>query len=226
MPMSRSPVRVSSTTEPRTTSPTRTSPAAVLAPTFVCARSTEMLPLATLTRRSPATLPTQMSPLAFLTTPVWSSSRRRTSPEPVATSVWPVATSTWTSPVPVFTLTAPAWSTRTSPTPVRRLQSPRRPSQTKVPMPTVPSTCEPAGSSIDTSTEPRVRLSHACARGPFTVRRPSAYSTRVCSTARTSSSLSGRLGRTSTAVAVRSPPASLMSPMGISIDTVIGSGVS
>ena len=59
---------VSSTTEPRTTSPTRTSPLDDLATTLACATSTAMLPLAALTRRSPAATPTQVAPLEFLIT--------------------------------------------------------------------------------------------------------------------------------------------------------------
>ena len=77
MPTSRSPILVSSTTEPRTTSPSRTSPLADLATTPACARSTAMLPLAALSRRSPPATPTHVSPLEFLITALPSSSRER-----------------------------------------------------------------------------------------------------------------------------------------------------
>ena len=65
--------------------------------------------------------------------------------------------------------------------------------------------CEPAGSSIVTSTDPAVaRSSQERSFGALTSSRPSAYSTRVCSAALTSSSLDASLGRTSTTVSVRS----------------------
>ena len=61
-----------------------------------------MLPLAALTRRSPPATPIQVSPLEFLITALASSSRTRTSPEPVVISAWPVACSTLMSPAPLF----------------------------------------------------------------------------------------------------------------------------
>ena len=70
MPTSSSPIVVSTTTEPRATSPSRTEPLADLAPTPARACSTAMSPLAALTRSSPPATPIQVSPLEFFTTAV------------------------------------------------------------------------------------------------------------------------------------------------------------
>ena len=94
---------VSSTTEPRTTSPSADVAVGGLGDDAGRARrSTAMLPLAALSRRSPPATPTQVSPLEFLITALPSSSRRRTSPEPAVTSAWPVAWSTLMSPAPLL----------------------------------------------------------------------------------------------------------------------------
>ena len=94
MPTSRSPSLVSSTTELRTASPSRTSPLADLATTLARDASMAMLPLAALTRRSPPARPTQVSPLELRIAALEPSSRTRTSPDPAVSSAWPVARST------------------------------------------------------------------------------------------------------------------------------------
>ena len=97
-PTSRSPIAVSSTTEPRTTSRRRTSPFADFATVVPRARSTTIAPLAALTLRSPPATPIHVSPLEFFTTALASSSRRRTSPDAVVISTLRVARSTVMSP--------------------------------------------------------------------------------------------------------------------------------
>ena len=118
-PTSRSPIAVSSTTEPRTTSRRRTSPFADFATVVPRARSTTIGPLAALTFRSPPATPIHVSPLEFFTTALASSSRRRTSPVAVVTSTLRRARSTVMSPAPLFTLSESTPSRRTLPTPVR-----------------------------------------------------------------------------------------------------------
>ena len=68
MPTSTSPSLVSSATEPRAASPSRTSPLADFALTSAFAMSMAMLPFAALMRRSRSATPTQVSPLEFLIT--------------------------------------------------------------------------------------------------------------------------------------------------------------
>ena len=186
-----------------------------------------MLPLAALSRRSPAATPTHVSPLEFLITALPSSSPRRTSPELAVTSTWPVARATVMSPAPLFRFSASALSSWMRPRPVVMRQSPSGPSPWRSPMPSFPCTREPAGSAIVTSIDgPPLLLSQERSFGALTRSRSSAYSMRVSSAALTSSSLDASLGCTSTTVVRRSPALIRTSPTARSIVAEIGSGVS
>ena len=227
MPTSISPKLVLSEAEPRRIPPTRTSPLAVLALTSAFAWSTEMLPLAAFTRRSPATSPTQLSPLEFLITAVPSISRRRTLPDPVLTSAGPATRSTEMAPAPVFRSSGPVSSSWMSPAAVLTRHSPRRPAPWTAATEASPCTCEPAGRSIVTSIEPGLpKMLRLRCLGARTSSLPAAYSTRVCSAARTSWSCEASLGRISTTVSPRSLAVMRASPTTRSITAAIGSGVS
>src|SRR3954447_13957461 len=227
MPTSSSPILVSTTTEPRATSPSRTEPLADLAPTPARACSTAMSPLAALTRSSPPAPPIQVSPLEFFTTAVSSSSLRRTSPEPALTSTCAVARSTVISPAPAFRFSRAARSTPMRPTPVLIRRSPSSPSVRKSVSWPAPTTVERSGSSTVTLTEPPwLRSAHERSFGVLTSRWPCSNSTRVCSAALVSSWFDGSLGRTSTTVSARSPAAIRTSPTTTSRLAMIGPGVS
>ena len=116
-PTSTVPAAVSATTAPRATSPRRTSPFAVFAVTAASAWSTEILPLAAFTRRSPVTSPIRVSPLEFLTTAAPSMLPITKAPEPVVIWLSPAARFTLISPAPLLSCTGPAWSSWMSPRP-------------------------------------------------------------------------------------------------------------
>ena len=207
--------------------PTRMWPLAVLALTEPCECSTSMSPFAALTRRSPPTSPIRVSPLEFLITAEPSISPARTSPVAVASSASPVTRSSLMSPA-VASFTRAARSRLISPALLFSSQRPSEPVQRNPPAAVWPLRSEPAGSSMSTSIEPPSLngLHSRSRRGPLTSSLPSAYSTRVCSAAVTSSRLDESLGRTWTIVSARSPAATRTSATRNSSTTEIGCGVS
>ena len=89
----------------------------VFAVTAASAWSTEILPLAAFTRRSPVTSPIRVSPLEFLTTAAPSMLPITKAPEPVLIWLSPAARFTLISPAPLLSCTGPACSSWMSPRP-------------------------------------------------------------------------------------------------------------
>src|SRR5262249_36119431 len=143
IPTSISPIPVSSVSDPRTASSTRTAPFADFASTSSAASSTVTSPLAARTLTGACAALITVLPLEFFSSPPLASSPTCRRPA-VVTVALPVTRLPSTFPVPEVTDSAAASSNWMWPSPVLYLRSPRRPVAVRSPVPLLPCTCHPA----------------------------------------------------------------------------------